>query len=90
VKKSKNFKARGIENICTLSNNLEDSTGHKLVKLVSIRIETLPYWCFELRGELLNCHKALITICSLCVFYFLHISCEESSCERHPKLKFRE
>ena len=48
VKESKNFKARRIKNICTLSNNLKDSTRHELVKLVSIRIETLPYWCFEL------------------------------------------
>ena len=48
MKESKNLKAWGIENICTLSNNLKDSTGHELVKLVSIRIETLPCWCCEL------------------------------------------
>ena len=90
VKESKNFKAWSIENICTLSNDLKDSTRHELVKLVSIRTETLPHWCFELRSKLLNCHKALITICSLGVLDFLHISCEQSSCERHLKLKFRE
>ena len=48
VKKSVNFKAWSIENIRTLSNDLKDSTRHELVKLVSIRIETLPHWCFEL------------------------------------------